>query len=198
MAFLLAGALALEQAQQQASQHSADNAEQTDDQGATPTDSKDAMTRVQTLLQACRTAAAKYSPLQADGALEYCMLLVRVGKSAWVLRACGVLCGLYTCDHATTVLPCDNAQYSPSVPITHSQQQEFETAVLNGDTAEQLAVIQRMEALTGVHTQTLLRCANTLKRHHSICHEMITAVYNAAMTIEMRLAEPRMTVAAAV
>lgn len=65
MAFLLAGALALEQLQQQPT---AGNEEHT----------TEALARVQTLLKSSRAAAAKHTPMQADGALEYCMLLVRM------------------------------------------------------------------------------------------------------------------------
>ena len=74
--------------------------------------------------------------------------------------------------------------------------QEFEVAVHLNNVEAQLAAVQRLQHLSGVHTHTLLRCASM--PHATPCGTVLAAVYAAALAVELQRAEPDVAVIAAV
>lgn len=60
----------------------------------------------------------------------------------------------------------------------------------------QLAAVQRLQHLPGVHTHTLLRCASM--PHATPCGTVLAAVYEAALAVELQSAEPDIAIVAAV
>lgn len=78
----------------------------------------------------------------------------------------------------------------PTIPTV----QEFEVAVLVHDEEAQLAAVQHLKHVPGVHTHTLLRCASMA----APCSTVLAAVYAAALAVELQREEPDVAVVAAI